>query len=127
MAPRCGRSTWSLDGHASMRFATSVLLAFETAALFIFFGAARHADSFLPERGGNGDATAIAFWNTIAGVTCYALLGLFLTASALTWFQRVPRHVPASVWFRSSLRGAQGLAATLPVFGLGACYLILFG
>jgi hypothetical protein len=103
----------------------SALAILQVIALSVFFYSIHIGDSFLPERGGNGDGGAIYLWNTRADLAFGALAGLWLTALVLAI--RTARRGGVSYWraLSQSPKGLQALAVVLPVCGLLAGYIVL--
>ena len=102
-----------------------VLVGLEVALLIAFFACVSIGDSYLPERGGRGEAESFYLWSGRAGIAFWSLAAL--------WCVAVTRLVVLG--FRNSKGGAKSLATSLggidavsvglPVFGLVLGYILL--
>jgi hypothetical protein len=102
------------------------IIAFlELLALMAFFYFGHVSDSFLPERGGHGDGSAIAYWGSLGTVAFFALVVLWVIALFVVVRSRF--RGGASVWtaINVSPSGATAVAIALPVFGLIIGYAVL--
>ena len=94
-----------------------VVVGLEALAIGIYVVSVRVADSFLPERGGSGDATSIHLWNGRA-VLAWLLVALWLVALGRVALRarRISGSVAAVA--RTPLRGVDALAVAFPILGL---------
>jgi len=105
----------------------SAVAALQVVALSSFFYSIQVADSFLPERGGNGDGTEIAIWNNRASLAFGVLTILWLTALVLAIIAARRGGFSYRRAVLSAPQGLQALAVALPVCGLlaGCIFLAL--
>jgi hypothetical protein len=93
----------------------------DAVALGVFWAAMRKADSYLPELGGRGNASAIHHFNGLAGLSFWLLVGLWVVSVVFYWVKSSVQRSsnPSS---RGTVPLPQRLALTLPVIGLICIY-----
>jgi hypothetical protein len=104
---------------------TRVVAVLECAVLGGYFLSVHTADSFLPERGGSGDATSIYLWNGRAVAAFWFLVVLWLVALALVAYHVLRRERSAFSLLQAVPRGADAVAVGLPLVGLFIGYVAL--
>jgi hypothetical protein len=108
-----------------MHRVTRVVVGLEALALGVFFVSVRVADSFLPERGGSGDATSIYLWNGRAALAFWLLVALWLVALGRVALRALRLEGSMAAVTRVAPRGIDALAVCLPLLGLVVGYATL--
>jgi hypothetical protein len=95
-----------------------IVVGLEALAIGVYFVSVHVADSFLPERGGSGDATSIYLWNGRAALAFWLLVALWLVALGRVALRalRISGSVAAVTWMPP--RGVDALAVALPILGV---------
>jgi hypothetical protein len=95
-----------------------VVVGLEALAIGIYVVSARVADSFLPERGGSGDATSIYLWNGRAAIAFWLLVALWLVALGRVALRALRSSGSVDAVARTPSRGVDALAVAFPILGL---------
>ena len=102
-----------------------VLVGVEIALLLAFFACVSIGDSYLPERGGSGEAASIYLWGGRAGIAFWSLAALWVLAITRLVVLGVRNGKCAAQSMAASLHGIDAVSAGLPVFGVVLGYIIL--
>ena len=102
-----------------------ILVGGEIVLLGAFFVSVWIGDSFLPERGGSGDAQSIYLWSGRAGLAFWLLAALWVVAMVRLAFLVFRRRQHAASSIATNLGGIDAVSAGFPLFGLVLGYTVL--
>lgn len=105
-----------------MHRVTRIVVGLEAAALGVYFICVYVADSFLPERGGSGDAKSIFLWNGRAAFSFWLLVTLWLVAVVRVAVRALRKEDSLVSVAQTIPRGADALSVGLPLLGLAVGY-----